>query len=125
MSACCIISFLYIKPQLKSSPVKYFTLYYIVSLHQTTTAIARVMNSIGCIISFLYIKPQQDIVHYRLAVCCIISFLYIKPQLVQLSECQDGRCIISFLYIKPQHVLAYIKLRIGCIISFLYIKPQL
>ena len=74
-------------------------LYYIVSLHQTTTA--RIVHGprAGCIISFLYIKPQPNsgdswevpVVLYRFSTsnhnhsctplsCCIISFLYIKPQ---------------------------------------------
>ena len=81
LALCCIISFLYIKPQ--PSPhannwcvvVLYrfstsnhnitkilwhpLTLYYIVSLHQTTTAVLLGQNNNGCIISFLYIKPQQ------------------------------------------------------------------
>ena len=35
-----------------------FLLYYIVSLHQTTTVSAQHICSYRCIISFLYIKPQ-------------------------------------------------------------------
>ena len=34
-------------------------LYYIVSLHQTTTYLGGFDSNIRCIISFLYIKPQQ------------------------------------------------------------------
>ena len=34
------------------------SLYYIVSLHQTTTGVPRCFFPQGCIISFLYIKPQ-------------------------------------------------------------------
>ena len=33
-------------------------LYYIVSLHQTTTDPLFIINHYSCIISFLYIKPQ-------------------------------------------------------------------
>ena len=33
-------------------------LYYIVSLHQTTTNAQKVLDTERCIISFLYIKPQ-------------------------------------------------------------------
>ena len=33
-------------------------LYYIVSLHQTTTYLRPFVLNAGCIISFLYIKPQ-------------------------------------------------------------------
>ena len=77
----CIISFLYIKPQLsivtrqKRRVVLYrfstsnhniitcnsvmIKLYYIVSLHQTTTLSLSWTSLVCCIISFLYIKPQQ------------------------------------------------------------------
>ena len=56
------------------------SLYYIVSLHQTTTSASNDMNVIGCIISFLYTKPQL-LAQYLLPIrSCNISFLYIKPQ---------------------------------------------
>ena len=120
----CIISFLYIKPQHKVMHIlqvivvlyRFSTsnhnciyvnkqkeqLYYIVSLHQTTTSCPRHILQTSCIISFLYIKPQLVIHILTLDYCCIISFLYIKPQ--QYGGYQQGaqRCIISFLYIKPQ-----------------------
>ena len=99
----CIISFLYIKPQLiyvhyvrfsvvlyrfstsnhNWSKVKemFGALYYIVSLHQTTTAAALFRSTLSCIISFLYIKPQPLFNISSKHSSCIISFLYIKPQL--------------------------------------------
>ena len=36
-------------------------LYYIVSLHQTTTVMEIIAVVVGCIISFLYIKPQPRV----------------------------------------------------------------
>ena len=42
--------------------VKVTKLYYIVSLHQTTTRGLKAPTAIGCIISFLYIKPQLAVV---------------------------------------------------------------
>ena len=36
-------------------------LYYIVSLHQTTTQATRCVHPACCIISFLYIKPQRRV----------------------------------------------------------------
>ena len=147
MEIGCIISFLYIKPQLE---------------------VGRYLNEIGCIISFLYIKPQlyvtnaiqHAVVLYRFStsnhngrclylifsllyyivslhqtttrglplislLCCIISFLYIKPQLEVLTPLPPESCIISFLYIKPQREIQFDAKEHGCIISFLYIKPQL
>ena len=55
-------------------------LYYIVSLHQTTTGCRLGLLLSCCIISFLYIKPQPFIPCVTSTSCCIISFLYIKPQ---------------------------------------------
>ena len=122
---CCIISFLYIKPQLTLifiivMPVVLYRfstsnhnshcgiplfitvvlyrfstsnhnggspyprlgkLYYIVSLHQTTTKFTYLKVTLGCIISFLYIKPQLTLSEQFMIWSCIISFLYIKPQL--------------------------------------------
>ena len=120
----CIISFLYIKPQLPTQHVilgwvvlyRFSTsnhnyacscpcgiaLYYIVSLHQTTTARVARTPSICCIISFLYIKPQPQSIAIALLISCIISFLYIKPQRYSLTIMLLFGCIISFLYIKPQ-----------------------
>ena len=77
-------------------------LYYIVSLHQTTTCQSNWYNNSCCIISFLYIKPQRCCPYLSVQVRCIISFLYIKPQLDKLIFRLTHRCIISFLYIKPQ-----------------------
>ena len=78
------------------------TLYYIVSLHQTTTCRHPTKFNNCCIISFLYIKPQLPTCRRNTRHCCIISFLYIKPQLIQNNNLSPLRCIISFLYIKPQ-----------------------
>ena len=77
-------------------------LYYIVSLHQTTTACIFIPALNSCIISFLYIKPQLLFKFYCMFVCCIISFLYIKPQQSSSYGIAGDGCIISFLYIKPQ-----------------------
>ena len=100
-------------------------LYYIVSLHQTTTGLHLPLLLMSCIISFLYIKPQQTTKVALSLSSRIISFLYIKPQLNCLATSTSSGCIISFLYIKPQ--LCYIAPEWvkSCIISFLYIKPQL
>ena len=57
------------------------SLYYIVSLHQTTTDYGMTRRDLSCIISFLYIKPQLFERHPLVSLGCIISFLYIKPQL--------------------------------------------
>ena len=81
-------------------------LYYIVSLHQTTTAWTIPMQYASCIISFLYIKPQQTTKVALSLSSRIISFLYIKPQLNCLAASTSSGCIISFLYIKPQLLLA-------------------
>ena len=78
------------------------SLYYIVSLHQTTTSASNDMNVIGCIISFLYIKPQPCLTCLVPWRCCIISFLYTKPQLLAQYLLPIRSCNISFLYIKPQ-----------------------
>ncbi len=99
-------------------------LYYIVSLHQTTTGCCCLAFAMCCIISFLYIKPQHMIKSTSLEKRCIISFLYIKPQPAIISFAATSSCIISFLYIKPQHAKQALKVIEGCIISFLYIKPQ-
>ena len=55
-------------------------LYYIVSLHQTTTSIRSLCSFFCCIISSLYIKPQRKALQGGRGSCCIISSLYIKPQ---------------------------------------------
>ena len=59
-------------------------LYYIVSLHQTTTRRKRPSFKTSCIISFLYIKPQPKPPKPLSLTSCIISFLYIKPQLTPI-----------------------------------------
>ena len=58
----------------------YDQLYYIVSLHQTTTMFYVGRTCHRCIISFLYIKPQRPGCRGASPDGCIISFLYIKPQ---------------------------------------------
>ena len=64
------------------NPIFVTLLYYIVSLHQTTTVWDRWLGCSRCIISFLYIKPQPYVHLLACPCCCIISFLYIKPQLM-------------------------------------------
>ena len=120
-------------------------LYYIVSLHQTTTAEGNSPIVRGCIISFLYIKPQPGIDinvrqlvvlyrfstsnHNKIQIWLLFILLYYIVSLHQTTTllvllilliC----CIISFLYIKPQLQRIIDNERYGCIISFLYIKPQ-
>ena len=99
-------------------------LYYIVSLHQTTTVCSEIAIIRSCIISFLYIKPQLICICGVKRIGCIISFLYIKPQLGLNVHVTIVGCIISFLYIKPQPMLYMVFNSFSCIISFLYIKPQ-
>ena len=77
-------------------------LYYIVSLHQTTTISMIMFQILRCIISFLYIKPQLVTDSNENVLSCIISFLYIKPQPLYVLITSCVCCIISFLYIKPQ-----------------------
>gem|GEM_PF-1138962 len=81
LTKSCIISFLYIKPQLMLNELELDD---------------------SCIISFLYIKPQHIGIGFILRLSCIISFLYIKPQPRRALQEQHQCCIISFLYIKPQ-----------------------
>ena len=123
-SSSCIISFLYIKPQLSldnAAPIQ------------------------SCIISFLYIKPQH--------VCCHIVLLFVVLYRFSTSNHNDTEGLINsqavvlyrfstsnhnvrvrknkgnaLYYIVSLHqttTLIYAKSAInGCIISFLYIKPQ-
>ena len=143
-------------------------LYYIVSLHQTTTRSWTRGRPNCCIISFLYIKPQLSMLNTLKSRCCIISFLYIKPQLSTLTFIEVFVVLYRFstsnhnsicttwlfgwlYYIVSLHQtttrgrqipqwdwLYYIvslhqtttkirewKPHPRCIISFLYIKPQL
>ena len=51
-----------------------FKLYYIVSLHQTTTISLSCSLFVGCIISFLYIKPQR--VAVCLARCVVVLYRF-------------------------------------------------
>ena len=98
----CIISFLYIKPQhvsdadlaaivvlyrfstsnhnLMWSTFLFLMLYYIVSLHQTTTLKLSVseVHRLYYIVSLHQTTTQALAKRWR--ACCIISFLYIKPQ---------------------------------------------
>ena len=76
-------------------------LYYIVSLHQTTTYLVFWSILIRCIISFLYIKPQ--LLHERRANVsrCIISFLYIKPQLKLVT--QSNICVVLYRFSTSNH----------------------
>ena len=121
----CIISFLYIKPQL-------------MCIYSAVPA--------SCIISFLYIKPQLlrtykyevDVVLYRFStsnhnkgVKTIISDqLY---YIVSLHQTTTLNVVPWFAwqlyYIVSLHQTTtrrwWLRNRLGCIISFLYIKPQL
>ena len=77
-------------------------LYYIVSLHQTTTheRVAGKRNRLYYIVSLHQTTTQY--IQARILDSCIISFLYIKPQPPPIITSRIMRCIISFLYIKPQ-----------------------
>ena len=123
----CIISFLYIKPQLSfwssllysvvlyrfstsnhnKEPTEYGKreLYYIVSLHQTTTvgSIKRAWEKLYYIVSLH--QTTTYLGGFDSNIRCIISFLYIKPQLMKYTKEVKKSCIISFLYIKPQPFL--------------------
>ena len=122
-------------------------LYYIVSLHQTTTGRVYGILTASCIISFLYIKPQPDYRSSSFMKSCIISFLYIKPQpyvhlfigafqlyyIVSLHQTTTQAIshfsMLMLYYIVSLHQTTTVSLIneqiVGCIISFLYIKPQL
>ena len=166
--ASCIISFLYIKPQhvnvprvertvvlyrfstsnhnLMWSTFLFLMLYYIVSLHQTTTLSHYEVAFHRCIISFLYIKPQLRCSEARTPPSCIISFLYIKPQhtetttkryevvLYRFSTSNHNAQLCLSRYEKLYYIVSLHQTTTGrpitlaesrCIISFLYIKPQL
>ena len=114
---CCHISLFYIKPQLTRRCeflgscchisffrfwVSWVRLSYIVILHQTTTAIDRILMLISCHISLFYIKPQLFLaLNWKLS-GCHISLFYIKPQHeIGMYDAQT-RCHISLFYIKPQ-----------------------
>ena len=102
----------------------FLLLYYIVSLHQTTT---RQVQTLTATWLYYIVSLHQTTTFYELfnfLVGCIISFLYIKPQLPMMLAMVTKCCIISFLYIKPQQPLSVQWSSICCIISFLYIKPQ-
>ena len=121
----CILSKFYIKPQHrlapwrlhyvvsyrnstsnhngKSTALKYFSLYLIEILHQTTTDRAG-------------LRPRR---------CCILSKFYIKPQLIADPVWLKSSCILSKFYIKPQHECSSPMEISGCILSKFYIKPQL
>ena len=120
-------------------------LYYIVSLHQTTTTLPQV-----CMRTLLYyiVSLHQTTTWYVLNSFhsgCIISFLYIKPQLCEYTPYQ--RLVVLYRFSTSNHnkklhryslyKLYYIvslhqttterhdnTLVDRCIISFLYIKPQ-
>ena len=78
----CVISFFYIKPQLKMR-ISFF--------------------KNGCVISFFYIKPQLGTMPQTTWCSCVISFFCIKPQLCDDKRQAIKSCVISFFYIKPQH----------------------
>ena len=84
-------------------------MYYIVSLHQTTTCHASQQNILGCIISFLYIKPQltilfllyNSVVLYRFSTSNHNSFR--KPP----SQCS----VVLYRFSTSNHNLVWPSLR--------------
>ena len=99
-------------------------LYCIVSLHQTTTSWAGAYTMPSCIISFLYIKPQRAAGSTRSPFVVLYRFSTSNhnDSVRQAYPCKC--CIISFLYIKPQLSQVRYLAALCCIISFPYIKPQ-
>ena len=120
-------------------------LYYIVSLHQTTTNKECKCFFKGCIISFLYIKPQHNV--YEAVVSWVVLYrfstlnhnLTIPSSLVEIvvlyrfSTSNHNRYYTIIIhrmlyYIVSLHqtttIWQKIKWLLCCIISFLYIKPQ-
>ena len=119
----CIISFLYIKPQLQQrTPLKLIVvlyrfstsnhnfirlfasndlLYYIVSLHQTTTESVELYTRDGL---YYIVSLHQTTTPSRLR-CphrgCIISFLYIKPQ--QCSIFSVVRRVVLYRFSTSNH----------------------
>ena len=73
VSAGCILSKFYIKPQLSTLPTS---------------------SLLCCILSKFYIKPQQRIRHKIGHSCCILSKFYIKPQLKVYAF--SSRAVVSY-----------------------------
>ena len=100
-------------------------LHYIVSLHQTTTP-----RHLCCASGWLYYIVS---LHQTTTGSCMFSHRHWLYYIVSLHQTTTSRlalnaherCIISFLYIKPQLPNHFERWRFCCIISFLYIKPQL
>ena len=99
-------------------------LYYIVSLHQTTTVVFISFTFLSCIISFLYIKPQLVIVMLPLTIVVLYRFSTSNHNSMVLFV-----ILILLYYIVSLHQTTtdnqFIPRWESCIISFLYIKPQL
>ena len=84
------------------NPSHYTWLYYIVSLHQTTTRLYY-HHSKHKLYYIVSLHQTTTKVGFQSAILgCIISFLYIKPQRMTMLRLTHVSCIISFLYIKPQ-----------------------
>ena len=112
----CIISFLYIKPQLKSSPVKYFTLYYIVSLHQTTTCSSSSRRLLRCIISFLYIKPQRS--DLRAKTGQVVLYRFSTSNHNPMVEESSGRPVALYRFSTSNHNATASMLRIRLVVLY-------
>ncbi len=120
---CCIISFLYIKPQRASvprgsldvvlyrfstsnhnlilSPQFKIMLYYIVSLHQTTTHRRRLSLRDCCIISFLYIKPQRQFPPAACATVVLYRFSTSNHNLLSLLS--TGIYVVLYRFSTSNH----------------------
>ena len=124
ISASCILSKFYIKPQLSW---------------------IRSYSAIRCILSKFYIKPQRDhssvgyrfVVSYRnstsnhnsFVIITVILRLYLIEILHQTTTpkvitFRRHSCILSKFYIKPQHKVQSSLCKVSCILSKFYIKPQ-
>ena len=82
-------------------------LYYIVSLHQTTTRKSSSSVDRSCIISFLYIKPQLIKIVQYCRLSCIISFLYIKPQHHKVVS--HFQCVVLYRFSTSNHNMGQVS----------------
>ena len=101
------------------------TLYIVLFLHQTATALCDGGLKLGCISFYSYIKPQLRLERSALAQSCISFYSYIKPQLLQSGRHKRRRCISFYSYIKPQLWVRRTEYSACCISFYSYIKPQL
>ena len=91
----CVISFFYIKPQLRPSSAE--------------------LGS-GCVISFFYIKPQQLALRSCRAICCVISFFYIKPQ--HGPKTQRPHYVVLYPSSTSNHNSHRSSLRLLCVVLY-------